>query len=151
MECTKVRQIVFAPPMGPALGLPREWGWSIAAVVLIYISTNVKTIKERTMDDRTLGQRDKLMADLRVVVADAEELLKLGAEDMSEGSRNLRERMQQRLTELKRNVQSLQTNATERVKAAGKVADGYVHDNPWQSVALGAGAGLLVGLLIGRR
>jgi ElaB/YqjD/DUF883 family membrane-anchored ribosome-binding protein len=103
------------------------------------------------MNDMTLGQRDKLMADLRIVVADAEELLKLGAEDMSEGSRNLRERMQLRLNDVKRNVQSLQTDAAERVKAAGKAADGYVHDNPWQSVAMGAGVGLLVGLLIGRR
>ena len=103
------------------------------------------------MNDFTAAQRDKLIADLRGVVADAEEVLKLGAEDVSEGARSLRERMQVRLTEAKHNLLSLQATAGEKVKAASHAADDFVHDKPWQSVAVGAGVGLLIGLLIGRR
>jgi ElaB/YqjD/DUF883 family membrane-anchored ribosome-binding protein len=33
----------------------------------------------------------------------------------------------------------------------GRVADDYVHDNPWRSVGVAAGFGFIVGLLIGRR
>ncbi|WP_088287517.1 YqjD family protein [Ideonella sp. A 288] len=103
------------------------------------------------MSELTIAQRDKLMADLRVVVADAEELLKLTAGEMSESSVGLRDRLQQRLTDAKHSLLTLQASATEKAKAAGHAADDYVHDHPWQSVAIGAAVGVVVGLLIGRR
>ena len=103
------------------------------------------------MSELTVAQKDKLMADLRMVVADAEELLKLTAGEMSESTAGLRERLQQRMTDAKHSLLTLQASATEKAKAAGHAADDYVHDHPWQSVAIGAGVGVLVGLLIGRR
>jgi ElaB/YqjD/DUF883 family membrane-anchored ribosome-binding protein len=39
----------------------------------------------------------------------------------------------------------------EKTRAAAWVADGYVHQRPWASIAVGAGAGLLLGLLLARR
>ncbi|MHC9037594.1 ElaB/YgaM/YqjD family protein, partial [Cobetia marina] len=30
-------------------------------------------------------------------------------------------------------------------------ADRYVHDNPWTSVGIGAAAGVVIGMLLGRR
>jgi ElaB/YqjD/DUF883 family membrane-anchored ribosome-binding protein len=35
-------------------------------------------------------------------------------------------------------------------KAVG-AADDYVRDNPWQSIAVAAGVGFLVGMLVSRR
>jgi len=103
------------------------------------------------MNEMTILQYNKLIADLRVIVADTEELLKLTANDVSESSRELRDRMQVRLTEAKANMVKLQALAGEKAKVVGHVADDYVHENPWRSIAVGAGVGLLVGLLIGRR
>lgn len=103
------------------------------------------------MSELTSNQKEKLMADLRVVVADAEALLKLTASDATEGAAGLRERLQERLAQSKQGLLDLQHAATEKAKAAGHAADDYVHENPWRSVAIGAGAGLIVGLLIGRR
>jgi len=103
------------------------------------------------MSDTTVAQKDRLMADLRVAAADAEALLKLTANDVTESTAGLRERLQDRLNQAKHNLLTLQASATEKAKAAGHVADDYVHDHPWRSVAVGAGVGLLVGLLIGRR
>jgi ElaB/YqjD/DUF883 family membrane-anchored ribosome-binding protein len=107
--------------------------------------------KEKTMSDMTLAQKEKLMADLRVVVADAEALLKLTADDVSESTVGLRDRLQERLSQAKQNMLTLQATATEKAKAAGHAADDFVHDHPWRSIAVGAGIGLVVGLLIGRR
>lgn len=103
------------------------------------------------MSEMTAAQKDRFMADLKVVVADAEELLKLTASDLGEGASSLRARMQERLGKAKETLSALQASATERAKVAGHAADDYVHAKPWQSVAIGAGIGLLVGLLIGRR
>ncbi len=103
------------------------------------------------MSELTAAQRDKLMADLRVVVSDAEQLLKLTANEVSESTAGLRERLQERISAAKHGLLDLQASATEKAKAAGHAADDYVHDNPWTAVAIGAGVGMLVGLLIGRR
>ena len=103
------------------------------------------------MSDLTTAQRDKVMADLRVVVADAEELLKLTANDVGEGTATLRARLQERLSQSKHSLMDMQANATERAKAAGHVADDYVHEHPWKSVAVGASVGMIIGMLIGRR
>ena len=103
------------------------------------------------MTEMTALQRDKLMADLRTVVADAEPLLKLTADQVGEGTAGLRERLQERLAQSKSTLLDLQAAATEKAKAAGHAADDYVHEHPWKSVAIGAGVGLIVGMLIGRR
>lgn len=103
------------------------------------------------MSEFTAAQRDKLMADLKVMVADAEELLKLTAGNVGEGTVGLRQRLEERLTQSRHSLLELQATATEKAKAAGHAADDYVHDHPWKSVAIGAGVGLVVGLLIGRR
>jgi ElaB/YqjD/DUF883 family membrane-anchored ribosome-binding protein len=103
------------------------------------------------MSDMTAAEKDKLMADLRTVVADAEALLKLTAQDVSEGALGVRQRLQERLAQARDGIAGLQSAATEKAKAVGHAADDYVHEHPWQSVAMGAGIGLVVGLLLARR
>jgi ElaB/YqjD/DUF883 family membrane-anchored ribosome-binding protein len=103
------------------------------------------------MTEMTAMQREKLMADLRVVVADAEQLLKMTADEVGEGAAGLRERLQERLAQSKDRLLALQDVATEKAKAVGHAADDYVHEHPWKSVAIGAGIGVIVGMLIGRR
>lgn len=103
------------------------------------------------MSAMTTSQKDKLMNDLLVVVADAEELLKLTANEVGESASSLRERLQERLLDAKHGLRELQATATEKAKAAGHAADDYVHEHPWQSVAVGAAVGMVVGLLMSRR
>jgi ElaB/YqjD/DUF883 family membrane-anchored ribosome-binding protein len=103
------------------------------------------------MSELTASQRDKLIADLRVVISDAENLLKLTAGELGEGAVGVRERLQARLARARDRLLSLQDTALDSARAAGHATDDYVHDHPWQSVALGAGLGLVVGLLIGHR
>jgi ElaB/YqjD/DUF883 family membrane-anchored ribosome-binding protein len=39
----------------------------------------------------------------------------------------------------------------DKTKAAARTTDEYVHDNPWTSVAVSAGLGLVIGWLLARR
>jgi ElaB/YqjD/DUF883 family membrane-anchored ribosome-binding protein len=103
------------------------------------------------MSEYTSEQTQKLMTDLRLVVADAEQLLAATAGQAGEGVSELRSKVQASLAQAKARVSHLQEVGLERAKAAGKATDAYVHDNPWRSIGIAAGIGVLVGVLIGRR
>lgn len=95
--------------------------------------------------------KDKLIADFKVVVADAEELLRVTASQAGDKAADLRTRIQARLAEAKVQLADAEAALIDKAKLAGRAADDYVHDNPWRSVGIAAGVGLIVGLLIGRR
>ncbi|WP_114969455.1 DUF883 family protein [Rhodoferax ferrireducens] len=103
------------------------------------------------MNDMTAVQKDKLMSDLRVVIADAEEMLRMTADEVGEGAADLRSRVQARMNQAKADLVHLQEAAVAKAKAAGHATDEFVHENPWKSIGIAAGVGLVVGLLIGRR
>jgi len=103
------------------------------------------------MSTLTDVQRERLVNDLKGVIHDAEELLKLTAGEVGAETTELRERVRLRLLHAKDSLHHLQDTAVERAKAAGHAADDYVHEHPWTSIGVAAGFGLLIGLLIGRR
>ncbi|MGE5451629.1 MAG: DUF883 family protein [Acidobacteriota bacterium] len=103
------------------------------------------------MSELTSQQKDKLMADLQVVLADAEALLSATADDASAGVAELRSRVQSSLSRAKTGLLDTQAAVIDKAKATAKATDGYVHENPWKSVGIAAGVGLLLGMLIGRR
>jgi ElaB/YqjD/DUF883 family membrane-anchored ribosome-binding protein len=103
------------------------------------------------MNETTSVPREKLMSDLRTVISDAEEVLKVTADSATSGAAELRVRMQERLQQAKHRLQDLQDNAVARARAAGHAADDYVHDHPWKAIGAAAGVGMILGLLIGRR
>ncbi|MFZ9184086.1 MAG: DUF883 family protein [Hylemonella sp.] len=103
------------------------------------------------MSELTTAQRNKLVEDLRVVIADAEELLHLTAEQASGTVAEVRGRIEGRLQRARAELAHLQEAAIAKAKAAGHAADEYVHENPWKAVGAAAGFGLLIGVLISRR
>jgi ElaB/YqjD/DUF883 family membrane-anchored ribosome-binding protein len=103
------------------------------------------------MSELTAAQKDKLMADLKLVLADAEALLAATAGDASSSVAELRARVQATLSQAKTGLIDAQAAVVDKAKAAAKATDGYVHENPWKSIGIAAGVGLLLGMLIGRR
>ncbi|MFZ2123254.1 MAG: DUF883 family protein [Rhodoferax sp.] len=103
------------------------------------------------MADTVQHSKDKLMDDLHQGIADAEELLKLTANQAGEGAVQLRERVRDRMSKARVELQHLQQATVEKAKAAGHATDVFVHENPWKSIGVAAGVGLVVGLLISRR
>lgn len=103
------------------------------------------------MTDMTTAQKNKLMDDLRMVVADAGELLRMTADQAGEDAADLRNRIQARMNQAKADLAHLQEAAVVRAKAAGHAADEFVHDNPWKAIGIAAGVGLVIGLLVSRR
>ena len=103
------------------------------------------------MSTLTATQKEKLMSDLQLVIGDAEALLRMTANEVGEAASELRGRIMDRMNQAKAELAHLQQFAVARVKEAGHATDEFVHDNPWKSIGIAAGTGLVIGLLIGRR
>ena len=95
--------------------------------------------------------KDKLVQDFKIVVADAEELLKATASQAGEKVAAARERIQDSLHQAKVKLAEAEDVIVQKGKLAARATDEYVHENPWRAVGIGAGVGLIIGLLIGRR
>jgi ElaB/YqjD/DUF883 family membrane-anchored ribosome-binding protein len=94
--------------------------------------------------------KEKLMQDFRLVVTDAEELLRATAGVAGEKVSAARERIQENLEVAKMRLSSAEDAVIAKTKEAAKATDEYVHENPWKAVGIAAGVGLVVGMLISR-
>jgi len=95
--------------------------------------------------------KEQLIADFKVVVADAEALLKATANQGGEKLAEVRAKAEESLRVVKDRMAEAQAALVIKTKAAAKATDAYVHENPWKAVGVAAGVGLVIGLLIGRR
>ena len=103
------------------------------------------------MPEFTDVSKDKLVADMKVVIADAEELLKATASAAGDRVSAARSRMEDSLRTERIKLAEAQEVVVDKAKAAARATDDYVHANPWRSVGIAAGAGLVIGMLISRR
>jgi ElaB/YqjD/DUF883 family membrane-anchored ribosome-binding protein len=94
---------------------------------------------------------DKVMADVALLAADMEQLLKATADQTGQHLAQVRAKAEQSLRAARTRLSGLQDAALERSCAAGRAADDYVRANPWPFIAIGAVAGLLLGSLASRR
>ncbi len=103
------------------------------------------------MNDMTQVTKDKLVADFKLVVADAEDLRRLTANQAGDRVSEIRTRAQDHLVTAKAKLADAEAALRDNAKAVARATDDYVRDNPWQSVGIAAGFGFLLGLVIGRR
>ena len=99
------------------------------------------------MDGETTG-KDKIVGDLRNLVADAEELLKATANQAGDKIGVARQKIEQSLIEGKKALADAEKNVLKKSKECAEIADDYVRENPWSAVSIAAGVGLVLGLLI---
>ena len=90
---------------------------------------------------------DKLMRDVRVVVQDAEDLIKATAGDIEEKTREARARLAGALVVAKESLTRAEQAAGESIRAA----DNLIRDYPYPSLGLAFFAGVLFGVILTRR
>jgi ElaB/YqjD/DUF883 family membrane-anchored ribosome-binding protein len=95
--------------------------------------------------------KEQLIHDFKVVVADAEALLKATAGQGGEAMTAVRARVEASLATAKEKMSDAQAALLVRTRAAAKATDEYVHVHPWQAIGVAASVGMVIGLLIGRR
>ena len=95
--------------------------------------------------------REKLVDDFAEMLTEAEDLMKRAASETGDRAKDLRSQVEAKLLAAKSRLQEMQGEALDSAKAAARVTDDYVHDNPWQAIGAAAALGFLVGLLMNRR
>lgn len=94
---------------------------------------------------------DQLVADLKVVMQDAEALLRATSAQTGEKIQEVRARAEASLRQARERLVEVEEEALRRARELADATEEYVRDNPWQAVGIAAGIGLVLGVLISRR
>ncbi|MEE1868499.1 MULTISPECIES: DUF883 family protein [Pseudomonas] len=91
--------------------------------------------------------KDQAFSELQALIEESEKLLNDSAALVGEEAETLRAQIGLKLKQARESVGSVRSKAQPVVDAT----QDYIGGHPWQTVAISAGFGLVVGLLLGRR
>lgn len=102
------------------------------------------------MLEHTAESSAALAAELRNVVEQAEELLRAIGQDSGEAVSALRERVHEAVDTARTRLSDLEEQATGAAQSATASAETLIRENPWTTVGIAVGVGLLLGALLTR-
>jgi ElaB/YqjD/DUF883 family membrane-anchored ribosome-binding protein len=102
----------------------------------------------RTLTEPHAQSPKDLLDDLHTLVTEAEKVL---SETNSTHAGETMAALRSRLDAAQARLGELYSTAKQRTLAGAKFTDETIRSNPYQSIAVAAGVGLLVGILLGRR
>lgn len=94
---------------------------------------------------------ERVMADLKSLARDAEDLIKVTASDASESAKEARTRLTAALERTKKSYLALQQQGLESAKVGLQKTDDTIRTHPYETVGIALGIGILVGALLKRR
>jgi ElaB/YqjD/DUF883 family membrane-anchored ribosome-binding protein len=104
------------------------------------------------MTDTNLTTRhEETMSQLSKTVAQAEDLLRALGDESGEAIDAMRIRVSSTLRDAKTRLAGRADQAKAVANNTMTQADRYVHENPWRAVAIGAGIGVVVAMLLTSR
>ena len=93
----------------------------------------------------------KLVADLKTLSGDVQQILQATAGDARQELAAVRERLRQSTERMNASLGEIQAKTVAQTKAAVAEGDRYVRSHPWQAVGIAAALGVLVGLVARNR
>lgn len=107
------------------------------------------------MSEQAIGEfnrtKGKMVDDFKAIVTDADDLLQATAKVSGEGFTAARAKFAEKLTNAKTSLAEAERQVVDKAKQAATATDDYVKGNPWTSVGIAAGVGILIGFLVGKR
>ncbi|HEY7905104.1 MAG TPA: hypothetical protein VIH36_16760 [Casimicrobiaceae bacterium] len=108
------------------------------------------TLEEVSAMNRDDARRE-LVAECKRLLADTESLLERAKSVSADAYALARDELDRKLATLRVRYDELTDQAAIRAERARVEADRYVRENPWQSVAIAAAVGAVVGVALTRR
>jgi ElaB/YqjD/DUF883 family membrane-anchored ribosome-binding protein len=94
------------------------------------------------------ARHEETMAQLSRTVAQAEDLLRALGDESGQAIDAMRERVTTTLRDARQRLAGGATQARNVAENTMTRADAYVHANPWRAVAIGAGIGALLAIMM---
>jgi ElaB/YqjD/DUF883 family membrane-anchored ribosome-binding protein len=94
--------------------------------------------------------KQKIIEDIKMLLNDSEELLRLSATLPGEGVDALRTRLRDHVDTARNALDDAQANAQSKYRAGIDCTEKYVRDKPWEALGVAAGIGFFLGILISR-
>ncbi len=98
-----------------------------------------------------MATRSRTANHMRTFIADTEEFLKETAGQVGDKIQTIRANIEETLSDAKDKILELEHDAVKKMKKGARMADKFVHKNPWSSIGIAAATGLILGLIIRRR
>ncbi len=105
-------------------------------------------MKHRNGTGSTAQKPEEILSDLRALVTEAEKLI---GETASEQTEAVLTSLRERFAAAQERLADAYEGARQKVVAGAKYTDETIRENPYQSLAVALGVGVLVGVLVGRR
>jgi ElaB/YqjD/DUF883 family membrane-anchored ribosome-binding protein len=99
-------------------------------------------------NESTTRTPKELLSELQALVAEAEHMM---GDSLAEHSSDAIDALRTRFHAAQERFSDAYAGARKKVIAGAKYTDETIRANPYQSLAIAAGVGLLVGVLLGRR
>ena len=117
--------------------------------------TNNGTNTAVTLEDVTALNRNdarrELIAECRRLLADTDALLDRVKSLSGDAYVLAREELDRKIATLRQRYDELADKASVRTQRARETNDRYVRENPWQSIAIAAATGAIMGVALSRR
>lgn len=94
--------------------------------------------------------KQKIIEDIKVLLNDSEELVRLSASLPGEGVDALRTRLRDHVDTARNALDAAQSGAQDRYRASVEGTERYTRENPWQALGIAAGIGFFIGILVAR-
>jgi ElaB/YqjD/DUF883 family membrane-anchored ribosome-binding protein len=107
-----------------------------------------KSLRESANFD---SNRAKLLADLKILVADADKLIREAAGASTEQFAALQTRMEAKLVDARLKLARAGSVAGDKARQATAAAQAYARARPWQTAGVLIAAGAILGLVLSRR
>ncbi|MDZ4742720.1 MAG: DUF883 family protein [Verrucomicrobiota bacterium] len=95
-----------------------------------------------------LTSKQKLIDDLKIVISDAEVVLKETAGQLGDKASAARLKLEEGIKVAKVRLNEADKIVREKARIATDATDKYIHDNPYKAIGTGFAIGLIIGLLI---
>jgi len=94
--------------------------------------------------------KEKLASDFKALIDDVEELLKATATQTGENIADLRQRVEKKIEEGRKALGEQQQVLLDKAEEARASAEAYVRENPWRTLGIATGIGLVLGFFLRR-
>ena len=98
-----------------------------------------------------IESKDQVVSDFKSLLSEGEALFKSATGSGDQALAAARDKFKEQLAVAKDRYCELQDATVKQAKRAATATDEYVHGNPWASIAVAGGIGLLLGMLITNR